>query len=292
MDRQQAAQWQNLVVGEVLKAVVAHEPLRNALIFKGARILNIHLGTSRQSLDIDSNLAPEFASIHPNLDSQMAWLETHITPALRNYFEAQEPVRFTLQKIMVRRNPPKEPHPRQWDMLVVVIKVQDEKHRNVLGLPNVEIEIASPEPLGPEAITWITLDGLKLRGYALHRIAGEKMRAFLTSLPAYRKKMKGGERIHRAKDLHDLARILVAQPKDQEEFWIKAAHEFRLACESRYVDCSGLESFIEEWETTRNTYKMNATLNAVSFENAENALHTVVALFEKFRIFPLTFTVL
>jgi hypothetical protein len=31
----------------------AHRPLRDALVFKGARILNLHLNTRRESLDME-----------------------------------------------------------------------------------------------------------------------------------------------------------------------------------------------------------------------------------------------
>jgi hypothetical protein len=289
MNPQQAAHWKNFVVGETLKAVAAHQPLSDVLIFKGARILNLHLGTNRQSLDIDSNLTPEFTSEHRDLDSQKTWLESQISPALRNYFEKQDPVRFTLLSATVRRDPPKIPHPRQWDALVVVIKVQDEKYRQVRNLPALELEIAAPEMLGPHAVTWISLDGLKLRGYALHRIAGEKLRAFLTSLPAYRTKMKSVPRPHRAKDIHDMARILAARPKEQEMFWRQAAEEFQLACQSRYVDCAGMETFLDDWEATRQTYETNVILKTVPIQEAEHALRTVVGLFERFHIFPLNF---
>ncbi len=60
MNKVQSEKWKNDLVGEVFKAVVAHEALKNALVFKGARVLNIHLGTERQSLDIDSNFLAEF----------------------------------------------------------------------------------------------------------------------------------------------------------------------------------------------------------------------------------------
>src|SRR5690349_5569233 len=99
MNSQQRARWQNDVVGEVLKAMVAHKPLRDALYFKGARILHLHLGIDRQSLDIDSNFSADFVHKHPDLDGRKSWLENQIAPALRNYFESQEPVRFTVQNV-------------------------------------------------------------------------------------------------------------------------------------------------------------------------------------------------
>lgn len=65
MDTPTRAQWTNEVLDEVFLAVIAAEPLRKALIFKGARILNLHLGDSRESLDIDSNAAPGWSPPSP-----------------------------------------------------------------------------------------------------------------------------------------------------------------------------------------------------------------------------------
>jgi len=289
MNKVLSERWKNQLVGEVFKAMVAHEALKNALIFKGARILNIHLGTERQSLDIDSNFLAEFVDEHPDMDVRKSWLENHIATAVRNYFESQEPVRFQLQGIKVKKSPPHAPHARGWDGLIAEIKVRDELHPNIPNLPNAEIEIAAPELLGENAVTSIELDGFTMRAYTLQRIAGEKLRAFLTSLPAYRKKMKGGNRAPRVKDLHDLARILEAQPIEKEEFWREASEEFILACKSRYVNCTGLETFHEAWEVTRQAYETDANLPSIPFHKAEDALQTVVKFFQEVGVFPLVF---
>lgn len=50
--------WSNELLNEVFLAIIADEKLRGVLLFKGARILNLYLGESRQSLDIDSNSNP------------------------------------------------------------------------------------------------------------------------------------------------------------------------------------------------------------------------------------------
>ena len=39
----------NQVLNEIFLAIIASQPLREALVFKGARILNLLLGESRQS---------------------------------------------------------------------------------------------------------------------------------------------------------------------------------------------------------------------------------------------------
>ena len=213
MSPEQQKDWQDGVLSDILHAVVAHEPLRAALVFKGARILNLHLQPERQSVDLDANATEAFARSMPDRDQQAEWLERELERALRIYFEAREPVRFVLESVKVNKKPPRMAHPQGWDGLVAAIRLQDQRHSGVLGLPRLELEIAAPELLGPAAITWLPLGHHRIQAYALHRIAGEKLRAFLTSLPAYRRKMGGGERVPRVKDLHDLARILAVKPE-------------------------------------------------------------------------------
>ena len=288
MNPESRDQWINEILDEVFLAVIAWEPLRNALIFKGARILNLHLGDSRQSLDIDSNIAPELVASAPNLAAQASFLEAQIPPALRRHFERQNPVKYRLGRVNVVGKPPKG-HLRGWDAFLLRIEVQDNSMAGVRGLPMLEIDVAAPETLGPDAVQTLTVKGIPARVYTLHRIAGEKLRAYLTSLPAYRRKMQGGEREFRVKDLHDNARILRARPESDAKFWTEAGREFQLACESRLVDCRGLESFMENWSQARERYEADKSLDRVSFDEAEHALKTVVGLIEKQEIFPLEF---
>ena len=91
------------------------------------------------------------------------------------------------------------------------------------------------------------------------------------------------------KDLHDLARILRSRPAEDADFWAKAGREFKLACESRLVDCCGLETFMEDWPLARQRYEADASLLAVAFSDAEQALKIVVALLERQGVFPLVF---
>ncbi|MCX8492765.1 MAG: nucleotidyl transferase AbiEii/AbiGii toxin family protein [Chthoniobacterales bacterium] len=290
MNKIERNRWVNTVVGEVLSAMVSDEVLRDALIFKGARVLNMHLGDDRQSLDVDSNFTAEFAEGHPDLDARRSWTEEHLGRAVRNNFENQNPVRFTLESMKVQRDPNSDPHPLGWDGLKASIRVTDEKNGGVRGLPAIEIDIASPELLGEGAVIPLSIDGHTMRGYTLQRIAGEKLRAFLTSLPAYRTKINSPVRAPRVKDLHDEARILRRLPIDDEAFWKKASEEFILACKSRYVDCSGLETFQESCNVTKEAYEMDATLAGIPFEEVEDALIKIVRLFEQFEVFPLRFT--
>ena len=289
MDKARQTEWKDELLGEILRAVSVHPPLKPVLIFKGARILNLHLGNHRQSLDIDANLHFEFQREIPEPQEQTAWFEKELTTALRNYFEDQEPVRYELESVKVVRNPPVTPHPMGWDGLVAKIKVSDQKHLGVRGLPTVDLEIAAPEKLGGDAICELPMDGLTIQAYSLHRIAGEKMRAFLTSLPAYRTKINSPHRDVRAKDLHDLARILETKPIQDQEFWESVAHEFQLACESRYVDCKSPETFKQDWPRTKAAYESEAQLVAIPWQEADEALGAILALFQSLEVFPLSF---
>lgn len=288
MNRASREQWINTVLHEIFQAVIAWEPLRDALIFKGARILHLHLGAGRQSLDIDSNIAPELAIANPSAEAQADFLEQELPRALRRRFDRQVPVRYGLGRVTVDRNPPKG-HRRGWNAFRLRIAVQDHSLAEVRGLPMLEIDVAASETLGPNAVETLIMEGIPARVYALHRIAGEKLRAYLTSLPAYRRKMEGGDREFRVKDLHDIARILRARPVTDRKFWADAGQEFQLACESRLVDCCGLESFMEGWPLARERYESDGSLMSISFAEAESALRVVVGLFEQQKIFPLEY---
>lgn len=207
---------------------------------------------------------------------------------MRRYFERRVPVRFELVAVNVERQPPRG-HPRGWTAFLIRVQVRDNLRAGVLGLPRLEIDVAAPETLGLDAVETMAIKGLHARVYALHRIAGEKLRAYLTSLPTYRRKMLGGRREFRVKDLHDLARILRARPATDLGFWTKARREFDLACESRLVNCRGLESFMESWPLARERYEADTKLGTVPFAEAEDALKAVVALFESRGVFPLAF---
>lgn len=290
MRQERRKEWVDVGLQEVLHAVGSNSNLRKVLVFKGARILNVYLGTHRQSLDIDSSLDVDFFESMPDRDDQAEWFREQLEQALRVHYESQDPVRYLLDSVVVRKNPKRLPHPRGWDGLVAEIHVSDELLNGVRGLPALELEIAAPELLGPDAVCELQIDGFSVQAYSLHRIAGEKLRAFLTSLSNYRRKMNSNERVARAKDLHDLVRILKAQPITEEIFWRKAADEFKLACESRYVDCVGVETFREHWESTRITYLEDPTLKAISWEDVEWALTEVIGFFDRIKIFPIYHT--
>lgn len=288
MNPRQREHWVTEVLREVVTAIMHDEALRAALVFKGAWILNLHLGHTRYSIDIDAAAEPSWVEEMGSLHRQEAFLREHLPRAVRRHFERQNPVRFTMQEAKFARSPVGH-HPRGWDMLRAKLVVIDHRMPNVLGLPTVELEVAAAESYGPDAVEIRDFLGVPTRVYALHRIAGEKLRAYLTSLPEYRAKMRGGDRKSRVRDLHDLACIVRHRPLKEADFWEKAMQEFRLACESRYVDCAGPETFKQDWAQARLRYEQDQHLRMVPFSEAEAALEAVCAAFFRMGVFPLVF---
>ncbi len=290
MNSEQRKVWIESALQEVLHAMIKAEKIRDALIFKGARILNLHLGGNRESLDIDSNLAPELVALEPEGNQQKAFFEKNLPPALFRYFEQQQPVRFSLESVRVDKKPARG-HPRGWMALQISIRIKDHHYPADRSLPAIEIDVAAPESLGASAVELMPIHGIETRVYSLQRIAGEKLRAYLTSLSAYRRKMKSTTRAFRVKDLYDIARILRARSIRNKEFWHIAAGEFQLACESRLVDCEGLDTFMQDWNLARERYLADESLRDIDFSEAEETLKQVVECFSEYGIFPLRYPV-
>lgn len=287
MNQTDRENWKSQVLDEIFAALAASEQLDKALIFKGARVLNIRLGKGRQSLDLDSNLTASFARQYPEREAQRAFLEQEMTQAIRRHFEQQELVRYELTSLNVRTNP-RDSHPMGWDAFEVKMNVND-LTRNVKGLPALDIDVAAPEELLNTSIATIEVGGHSVYAYTLERIAGEKLRAFLSSLPAYRTKVKRPGEAVRAKDLYDITRIHGVRGLEQVEFWQLAGAEFRVACRSRYIDCQGLTTFQEQWDVTRKTYEGGTIPKDISFAEAEATLVAVVTFLEAQGIVPFTF---
>ncbi len=184
MNQQTGAHWKSQVLDEIFVALAASEQLDGALVFKGARVLNVRLGGGRQSLDLDANLAASFVESYPDRDAQRLFLEREITQAVRKHFERQEPVRYELTALKVQTYPPHS-HPLGWDAFKVRMTVAD-LSKHVRGLPALEIDVAAPEELLATSVATMDVGGHFVAAYTLERIAGEKLRAFLSSLPAYR----------------------------------------------------------------------------------------------------------
>jgi hypothetical protein len=287
MNQNDREHWKSQVLDEVFIALAASKQLEEALVFKGARVLNVRLGNGRQSLDLDSNLAAPFIQKYPDREAQRDFLEREITRAVRQHFEQQNTVRFELISADVHTYPPKS-HPMGWDAFKVKLKVND-LSKYVTGLPAIEIDVAAPEEIKSTSVSTIEVGGYRVHAYTLERIAGEKLRAFLSSLPAYRAKVKKPGEAVRAKDLYDLSRIHRVHGLEQIDFWQSAGEEFRIACRSRYIDCQGLVTFQEQWDVTRKTYTVATIPKDISFEEVEVTLVAIVKFLETNRVVPFTF---
>jgi hypothetical protein len=287
MNQADGERWKSQVLDEIFVALAASEQLDECLIFKGARVLNLRLGGGRQSLDLDANLAAPFVKNYSDREAQRAFLEEHMVLAVRRHFERQDPVRFELTALTVRTYPPKS-HPMGWDAFKVRMNVND-LTRSVRGLPALEIDVAAPEELLDSSVSILSVGGHRVVAYTLERIAGEKLRAFLSTLPAYRAKAKKPGEAVRARDLYDVTRIRRVHAIEQVAFWGLVGQEFRLACRSRYIDCQGLATFQEQWAVTRKTYEEATIPKDILFEEAEATLVAVVCFLEAQGIVPFTF---
>ena len=131
-----------------------------------------------------------------------------------------------------------------------------------------------------------------VRAYTLERIAGEKLRAFLSSLPCYISKIGKRPDTVRVKDIYDLDRIITRHPITDNSFWDIAAEEFYSACKSRFIDCTGLDSFSENLENTKTLYKKDPTLpKNIAFDKAWNNIVQIVDYFEQLNIIPFAFPI-
>jgi nucleotidyltransferase AbiEii toxin of type IV toxin-antitoxin system len=274
MNPQDSDRWKSEVLDEIFAALAGDEKLVESLVFKGARILHAHLKGGRQSLDLDSNLIQQFVERIPDRESQKNFLEQHIKGAIARHFERQDPVRYKLRTVRIR---PTAFHPMGWEAFEVKLTIDDLTKPGMRALPGIQVDVAAPEKLLEASISKLKVGNSWAFAYSLNRIAGEKMRAFLSSLPAYRIKIKKPGDSVRAKDLYDLARIQRARPILQSEFWNMVGQEFRIACLSRFIDCDGIETFTQQWDITSQTYTEDPTIpDDIAISEAREALERVV----------------
>lgn len=294
MNKESQNRWKNEVLEHILSALAAHESLNQNIIFKGARILNLRLSnTSRQSLDIDSSVDNNCELLKNSDKNIKAYFLREISIALRRFFNKQSPVRYVLTAIKVEMSPRHGGHHFGWLGYKISINIQDNNMPDVRGLPKMEIDIGASEKLSEKAVSDLKLPGgYVVRAYTLERIAGEKLRAFLSSLPCYVRKTGKRLDVVRVKDLYDLARIISRHPITDSSFWDIVADEFYSACESRFIDCTGLDSFSENLETTKSIYQNDPTLPTdIKFDKAWKNIAQIVKYFEGLKIIPFTFPV-
>jgi sulfur relay (sulfurtransferase) DsrF/TusC family protein len=279
--------WKREALDMVFSALAENEELSSYLVYKGARVLALRLGKMhRASLDLDANLMLKFSKQYPDRDAQSGKLKSLITDAVVNHTNSQSPVRFELEDIRLMFRP-RDSHPMGWNAFDVEIKLRDFANQESRGLPRVTFDIAAPETLGENAISPLAVGDQEVFAYTLERIAGEKLRAFLSSLPAYRAKVKKPGEAVRVKDIYDLAHIVSVHPTTDVAFWKMAGNEFRLACDSRYIDCKGRETFEQNIAVTASTYKDDPTIpKDIPFDSAWVSIEKVIERWSEFGILP------
>lgn len=281
--------WTFNTISEILHALAKKKEIRETLIFKGAFILGRYFRTGRKSLDIDSNFTAEFVSCYPSRVRQISLIKEYIKTALSDHFEMQDPARYKLKNL----NIVEQPHPFGWGGLRVFISIDDYQKLGVRGLPNLVLDIAAPESLSPNSTSLLTFRGSKINAYSLERIAGEKARAYLSTLESYEKKIGQRKKPPRVRDLYDLARILGKKPIENKKFWDCAGREFKLACESRYVDCRGIKSFLENWTDTKKQYSISSIIpKDISADEAKSAIKEICQYWSKSGVTPFSFQLL
>ena len=289
MNLSQQEDWKFEVISQILLALAKNERLKDALIFKGALILNEYLPTKRKSLDIDSNLAEEFLSLYPTRETRESFLKEQFERAISRHFEAQNPVRYELLSLKIGPSP-KADHPLRWDGFLITVSLKDRGNEGVRGLPKLAIDVAAPETLSEQSVTEIIYNGVVIRAYSLERVTGEKARAYLSTLRAYCAKMKKPRDAVRVKDLYDLTQIHRKKPVSDTAFWNTAGNEFRLAYESRFVDCSGAASFMEGWEETRAAYEKSPVIpKDIYFEDVTSSIRAISSYWQQTGIIPFAF---
>ncbi len=291
MNQSERDRWISEALDEVFAALAAHETTQTSLIFKGARVLNRRLEReNRQSLDIDTNLTEDFIHAYPERTQQREVLEQRLTNAIRSHLGHADPVRYELIQLKITPQPPNY-HPQGWDAFKVRLNLTDLKYPRTRGLPALDLDIAAPEQLSPLSVAPLVIGKHEVIAYSLERIAGEKLRAYLSTLPEYRRKThKPGEAI-RVKDLYDLNQIERTHPLTNPVFWDQVGQEFRLACESRGVDCRGRDTFFQSDNEVASAYQADSTIpkHNANFNEVIATLERIVAYMTQVALIPFEF---
>lgn len=283
MEKENQQLWIRDALDSIFEAFACSSDVKNMLIFKGARILNMHLhNKGRMSLDIDSNVSYRLLRQNTTKSSQAEAIATTIQTSLQSYFLHQKRLRYQLSKVTIFPKPPKEDHPFGWNGFELKINLIDNTLKSQRGVPSLKIDIAYPEELTDNSIcTMPTLSG-EIKCYSLERITGEKMRAYLSTLPEYCNKIGKIFRDIRVKDVYDLSKILRYKPITDIRFWNIAGKEFKVACSSRYIDCQGITSFQQNISKAKMLYQGDKTIpKDISCDQAFNNLNKVIETWEK-----------
>ena len=287
-----ADRWQLQVLDEIFRALASSRELSQQLVYKGARVLRLRLREAlRASFDIDASLTTFAANVGMASDAQTReQMRLLVHQAIEAYFEDQEPVRYQVVRSTLVNRRKMGPHPRGWDVYWLDLFVQDLAGDGGVPAGQLRIDIAAAELGSERSVSPLELDGRSINAVTLERIAGEKLRAFLSSLPGYRRKIRAREGDRRVKDLYDIVRIARKHPVANGDFWETVGNEFLLACKSRYIDCGGHIAFREGWDETKATYAADKTLpNDVTFGEVEATLDCIVQFLLDIGMIPFHF---
>ena len=226
--------WKATILDEIFRALASSSGLSRMLVYQGARVLRLRLQEDlRASFDIDACLSSFAATAGDIVDaSRLEGIKELVHQAISDYFEAQTPVRYELLQSTIANRRKIGPHPRGWDVYWLDLKVRDLADEATLSASagQLRLDIAAPEVLSDKSISPLAFDGYTINAITLERIAGEKLRAFLSCLPTYRRKISEKTQIaRRAKDLYDLVRITRKYPMSESAFWTAAASETETA---------------------------------------------------------------
>lgn len=298
MGPEERDRWTNEVLDEVFEALAASKRVREMVVFRGARVLALRLpGMGRQSLDIDCSLLESTVREAASLRDLGTALRGSIEDAIRAHFSTQRIVRFEFESIRVRGNPPKGNHPAGLDGFKISLHVGDRTRPDVRGFPGLKIDVAAPETLGPKSVTELKIKNHSVWAYREERLVGEKLRAYLQRLPEFRSKSSDEKsprrsvRAIRIKDIFDIASVERVFPFETKPlFWGQAIEEFRIACESRGVDCSGLVTFEQRLSHAREQYEADEGLQSlIPFTKAWPVIVKVARRMESEGIVPFQF---
>jgi Nucleotidyl transferase AbiEii toxin, Type IV TA system len=291
MDPQSQGAWKQEALETVFAALAHNRTLVSRLIFKGARVLNRRLNdASRQSLDLDAGLRAEFLEQYPDPAERVRVLQQEIEASVSGFLASKDSTLYTLESVTVEQKPTQGNHPFGWNGMTARLRLRDVRLAQTVGLPTIELDFSAPESFGPHAIAPLNIDGVDVDAESIGRIAAEKLRAFLQSLPAWRTKTGSQTRAVRVRDVFDLRRIVTVKSLSDSEFWDEVGAEFGVACESRSVDCAGLTTFAEQLDVTRATFENDATVPKTwPFDELWQNLTRIVEHLERSGVVPFSF---
>lgn len=278
----QVEAWTQGAIDLVLQSIAASPSLRSWIVLKGAQALRLHLSGGRRSKDVDGYLTREFEQQAGTLEERRERIREELRSMLLQSLALLQRTDLSVSRVEVREFRDERTGEVFPEFVLVVYLRQENRVR-----PPLPLELSPSEPSSQLPQTF-ALGSASILVQPLERVCGEKLRAFLSSLPSHRRRM--GERPHaaRVRDLYDLAQVARLRPTVQSPFWEAVSQEFVLACRSRKVECAGMESFAEGWENTRRAYEREPAYRDIGFDEVHQVLLSLVSVFAAIGVLPIT----